>query len=209
VGLLETVTYSLLAARAALGAAVLALVALATLHILKPDVDPSRDLISQYALGRHGWVMTLCFAAFAVGSACLFAALISETPSLLGRVGLACLLAATIGLAMGALFPMDPASTAREQMSFSGTMHGVAFMIGVPGQVLAVLLLSLALAKHASHASLPLLALTAVVWLSLAVMIAILVIVGPGAPPIAGWANRLLMVAYGAWLMVAAWPMAR
>jgi hypothetical protein len=45
-------------------------------------------MISQYALGRHGWVMAVCFAAFAAASACLFAALIPYVPSLLGRIGL-------------------------------------------------------------------------------------------------------------------------
>jgi hypothetical protein len=95
-------------------------------------------------------------------------------------------------------------------------MHGVAFMAGVPGQVLAVLLLSLALGKQASHASLPLLALTAMVWLSLVVMIAILVIVGPGKPPnpngperFLGWPNRMFIVTYGVWLIVVAWPSGR
>ena len=45
---------SLLAARLAIGAAALALIALAALHLLKPEVRPSRNLISMYALGRHG-----------------------------------------------------------------------------------------------------------------------------------------------------------
>ncbi len=141
-------TISLLGARAAIGAAALALIALAALHILKPEVHPSRTMISQYALGRHGWVMAVCFAAFAAASACLFAALLAQVPSLLSRIGLAFLLAAALGLAMAARFPMDPVSTPPEQMSFTGKMHGVAFMIGVPCQILAVLLLSLALDKQ-------------------------------------------------------------
>jgi hypothetical protein len=209
-------TYSLLAARAVIGAAALALIALAALHILKPDVHPSRTMISQYALGRHGWVMALCFAAFGAASGCLFAALIAHVLSLLGRIGLAFLLATAVGLAMAARFPMDPVSTPREQMSSTGKMHGVAFMIGVPCQILAVLLLSLALGNQPSYASLPLLVLTAVIWLSLAIMIAIMLIVGPGKPPnpngpekFLGFPNRLFMVAYGVWLMVVAWPIAR
>jgi hypothetical protein len=194
----------------------MALIALAALHVLKPDLDPSRTMISQYALGPYGWIMALCFAAFAAGSACLFAALVADVPSLLGRIGLAFLLAASAGLAMAAVYPMDPVSTAPEQMSFTGRMHGVSFMIGVPGMVLAVLLLSIALRKQVTHASLPLLPLTAVVWLSLVVMITIMLMVGPGKPPnpsgperFLGWPNRMLMVAYAVWLMVAAWPMAR
>jgi Protein of unknown function (DUF998) len=209
-------TYSLLAARAVVGAAALAFIALAALHILKPEVRPSRNMISLYALGRHGWVMALCFAAFGAASACLFAALTAHVPSLLGRTGLAFLLAAAVGLAMAARFPMDPVSTPPEQMSFTGRMHGVAFMIGVPCQILAVLLLSVALGNQTAYASLPLRTLTAVVWLSLVAMIAIMSIAGPGKPPnprgperFLGFPNRLFMVAYGVWLMVVAWPMAR
>jgi hypothetical protein len=207
-------TYSSIAAHAVFGAAALALIALGALHVLKPDIDPARTMISRYALGQYGWVMALSFAAFAAASACLFAALMPHVPSLLGRIGLAFLLAAAAGLAMAALFPMDPVSTPPAQMSFSGKMHGVAFMIGVPCQTLAALLLSLSLGEP--HASLPLLALTAVIWLSLATMIAIMFVAGREKPPnpdgperFLGWPNRLFMVAYGAWLMIVAWPMAR
>jgi uncharacterized protein DUF998 len=209
-------TYASLAARGAIGTAALALVALAALHVLKPDIHPGRTMISQYALGRHGWLMALCFAAFGAASACLFAALVLQTSSLPGRIGLAFLLAAAVGLAMAARFPMDPVSTPPSQMSFSGRMHGMAFLIGVPCMVLAALLLSLALRGEASHASLPLLALTVAIWLNLAMMMTIMVIVGPGKTPdpngperFLGAPNRLFMVAYGAWLIMAAWPFTR
>jgi Protein of unknown function (DUF998) len=209
-------TYSLLAARAVIGAAALAVIALATLHILKPDVHPSRNMISLYALGRYGWVMALCFAAFAAATACLFVALVEQVSSLPGGIGLAFLLLAAVGLAMAARFPMDPASTPSAHMSFSGKMHGVSFLIGVPSQILAVLLLSVAFGNQTSYASLLLLGLTAIVWVSLGVMIAIMVMVGPGKAPnpkgperFLGLPNRLFMVGYGMWLIVSAWPIAR
>ena len=125
-------TYSLLAARGAIGAIALAVIALAMLHILKPEVDPSRNMISLYALGRHGWLMALCFIAFGAATACVFAALVTHVSSLLGGIGLAFLLLAAIGFTLAAQFPMDPVSTPRTQMSFSGKMHGVSFLIGVP-----------------------------------------------------------------------------
>ena len=207
----------MLAARVAITAAALALGALAAVHALKPKIDPSRSMISQYARGRHGWVMTLCFAAFAGGSASLFAALATQrlTP-LHGRIGLALLLAAALGLALAAAFPMDPVSTRPAHMSWSGRMHSVAFLVGVPCQLLAVLLLSLALRQRTSHAALPLLELAAVVWVSLVAMITIMAIVGPGkarnpAGPerFLGFPNRLFMIAYGVWLIITAWPIAR
>jgi hypothetical protein len=94
-------------------------------------------------------------------------------------------------------------------------MHGVSFLMGVPCQLLAVLLVSLALGSHTPYGSLPLLVLAAIVWLSLAAMIAIMLRVGPGhrpnpnVPRMFGWSNRLFLVAYGVWLMVVAWPIAR
>jgi len=207
-------TYSVLAARASIFAGALALIALAALHILKPDIDPFRTMISKYALGRHGWVMALCFAAFALASACLFTALVANAPSLLSRIGLAFLLLAAVGLAMAARFPMDPVSTPPKQMSFSGKMHGLSFLIGVPCQILAVLLLSLARGTQTSPEVL-LLVLTSVIWLSLLIMITIMLMVGPGKPPnpdgperFLGLPNRLFVVAYGLWLVVAAWPIA-
>jgi hypothetical protein len=207
--------YSLVAARAGMGAAALALIALAALHILKPDINPSRTMISKYALGRHGWVMALCFAAFAAASACLFTALAAHEPSLLCRFGLAFLLSAAVGLAMAARFPMDPVSSPPKPVSFSGKMHGVSFLIGVPCQILAVLLLSLSPGTQSAAGALLLLVLTSVIWLSLAIMITIMLMVGPGKPPnpdgpekFLGLPNRLFMVAYGVWLIVAAWPIA-
>ena len=60
------------------------------------------------------------------------------------------LLIAAVGLVMAARFPMDPVSTPPAQMSHAGRMHGVAFLLGVPSMVLAVLVLSLALGGDGS-----------------------------------------------------------
>src|SRR5262245_46073311 len=173
-------------------------------------------MISLYALGRHGWVMAVCFGAFAAATACLFAALVAHVSSLLGGIGLAFLLLAAIGLAMAARFPMDPASTPPGQMSFSGKMHGVSFLVGVTCQILSVLLLSMSLVNQTAYASPFLLGISALIWVSLGMMIAIMLMVGPGKAPdpngperFVGLPNRLFMVSYGMWLIVVAWPIAR
>jgi len=204
------------AAQAAIVAAAVSLVTLAALHILKPDLHPSRTMISQYALGRHGWVMALCFAAFGVASGSLAVAIVPYVRSLGGRIGTALLLTAAVGLVMAARFPMDPVSTPPAQMSHSGRMHGVAFMLGVPSMVLAVLVLSFALGDQVAYAGWLLMTIAAVIWLSLIIMIAIMLMVGPGKPPdsngperFVGVPNRSLMVAYAAWLIVVAWPIAQ
>lgn len=171
-------------------------------------------MLSEYAVGAHCWVMTLTFAAWAAGSAFLLVALASQERSVMGRIGLVFRLATAVGLAMAAKFNMDPITTPPEAASFSGKMHGVSAMIGIPGEIIAVLLLSLALRKQAAWASAPLVSLTALIWLSLIVMSAGIMMAmrqrqpmtGPG---IIGWANRVLMVVYCVWMLVVAWPMAR
>ena len=99
-------------------------------------------------------------------------------------------------------------------MSFSGRMHGIAFLVGVPALVLAATTLSFSLAGDGSHAAMSLLLLTVTIWLSLIAMIGIGAMVGPDHGPnpqvpwIFGWVNRLVMVAYSFWMIVVAWPMA-
>jgi Protein of unknown function (DUF998) len=42
------------------------------LHVLKPEMDPSWHMISEYALGRHGWIMRLAFISLAISCVALF-----------------------------------------------------------------------------------------------------------------------------------------
>lgn len=204
-------TVSQLAAWGAVASAVAAGLALVVLHVVRTDLEPSRTMISQYAVGPHGWIMGLCFFAFALASALLLVSLVGDARGPLGWFGLAALAAATIGLAMGGAFPMDPATTTPEEMTFAGRMHGMAFMIGVPGQILAALLLSLALRGNPAWAGQPLLWLAAFVWISLGIMAWALMafMKAPDGPTVMGWFNRSLMVGYAAWIVVAAWPRLR
>jgi hypothetical protein len=203
---------SQLAARAAVGLAALAILSLATLHVLQPGLDPGASMISQYAIGEpQGWLMNLCFGAFAAGSLSLLIALAGQARSILGRIGLFFLLMAAVGLSCGALFNMDPATADQSQMSFSGQMHGMAFMVGVPGELLAVALLSLALNRPPWN-GMALLGGAAIVWISLIVMAVNLIgwmQAGATGPAFFGIPNRTFMIAYAVWLIIAAWPLTR
>src|SRR5262245_58791217 len=186
----------------AIVAAALALVALGLLHLLRPDLAPSAHMISEYAIGAHGYVMTLSFAAFAAATLSLFVALLPHAAGALGRIGLGFLLLAALGLAIGGAFAMDPITTTREATSLSGRMHGVGFMIGVPGQLLAVLLLSLTLGRQAPWSAVPLMALALADWACIAIMVPLLV-----RQRFFGIPNRAFMLAYAVWLILAARPL--
>ena len=203
-----------MAARTAFGGGLVSFLLLTALHLLRPDLEPSSHFISEYAVGAHGWVMALTFFSLAVGCAGILVVLVPRIKSVTGRIGLVCMLAAAVGLTMATFFPMDPITVSRDNSSFSGKMHGVAAMIGNPGFMIGALLLGLTLRQNPDWAQVrsPLLAMTAVIWISFVLMIVFMIgmMQQEAASPTGaiGWANRLLWAAYCAWLMLAAWPVA-
>lgn len=186
----------------AVAAAAVAMLALAVLHLLRPDLEPSSHMISEYAVGAHGHVMTLSFLAFAVASGSLLLALATHARGGVGRVGLGFLLLAAIGLTLGGVFAVDLTTTNQAEMSFAGRMHGVGFMIGVPGILFAVLFLSLALRRQAAWTGAPLLTMALVAWASVAIMVPLLI-----QQRLFGIPNRAFMLAYGVWVILAARPL--
>jgi hypothetical protein len=59
---------SLSAAYLAITTAVLALLFLASLHILSPEFAPSWRMVSEYAYGHFGWVLSLMFLAWGISA---------------------------------------------------------------------------------------------------------------------------------------------
>ena len=184
-------------ARVAIAASGVAILALLALHVLRADLPPATHMISEYAVGDHGWVMTLCFYAFAVASLSLLGALVTRVRGVVGWLGLVALLVAAAGLAIGGHFPMDPSTNDPARMSHSGQMHGVGFMLGVPGELLVVLLLTLHLRSQPEWKGRLLGWLAAATWLSVVVMVPLLMHGGAFGIP-----NRTFMLAYGGWMIV-------
>jgi Protein of unknown function (DUF998) len=193
------------AARISFAAAATSLVLLAALHLLSPEFDPSWRFVSEYALGDYSWVLTLIFVSLAVSCVGLFFSIKSQVRTIAGKIGLAFLLAAAVGMVMGALF------------DWQHNLHGLAAIIGNPSLTIAALLISMSLVRNPAWSSARRLLLWAanLPWLSFALLMATVVIglsrsggeFGPDVP--VGWPNRLLFLAYGGWLMVVAWRAAQ
>ena len=83
---------SLRAARASFAAAATFVVLFAVLHVIKPELDPSWRMGSEYAIGDYGWVMRIAMCALALSCAASFAALRPEIETTGGRIGSACFL---------------------------------------------------------------------------------------------------------------------
>ncbi len=196
---------SLPGGRLAIGAAVAALLLLASLHVLSPEFDPSWRVVSEYALGHYGWVLSLMFIAWALSSWGLVFTIWPQARTIAGKIGLVFLIAAGVGEAMASVFDINH------------PLHGLAGMIGVPSLPIAAMLISVSLSRAQawSVAKTVLLWTANLTWMSLVLMIAALMLMKgfsqadgkmtPGAIAFVGWANRLLIVVYCVWVMTVAW----
>jgi len=209
----DTTTISTPAARVAIAASVAVIVLLAGLHVLSPEFDPSWRMVSEYALGQYGWILSLMFIAWAVSSWALAFALRSQVKTLAGKIGLGFLIAAGVGEAMASVFDINH------------PLHGLSAMIGIPSLAIAAMLVSVSLSRTEpwSAAKKTLLWTANLTWVSIVLMIVALIVMmitytqaggdtttvptvlPPGVIGLVGWANRLLVVLYCVWVMTVAW----
>jgi Protein of unknown function (DUF998) len=206
----DTAKISVPAARAAIAAAGAVLLLLAGLHVLSPEFDPSWRVVSEYANGRYGWVLSVMFVFWALSSWALAVSLWSQLNGIGGKIALGFLIAAGVGEAMASVFDINH------------PLHGLAGMIGVLSLPAAAMLISLRLGRTQawSGARNVLLVLANLTWVSLVLMVAALIIMmsgytwsgnklTPDVIAVVGWANRLLVVVYCLWAITVAWQAAR
>jgi len=116
------------------------LVVVVALHFLRPEYSPLSRAVSQYAVGRYGFLMTSAFFGLSLGSLALVIGLFSGV-SHTGRswIGLVLLAIWAVGILIAGIFPIEVSSY--PQMN-SGHIHVVASIWAFISLVLAALLLS-------------------------------------------------------------------
>ena len=200
----------------AIAAAAAALLLLASLHVLSPEFDPSWRMVSEYALGHYGWVLSLMFFTWGISAWALAVALWSQVNTLAGKVGLWFLVIAGIGEALASVFDIT-----------HDTGHSIAGVLGIGGFPIAALLLSVSLGRTQAWrgARSPLLWIANLNWISIVLLVATLVLMTvqfaqayggqlpqhaptrlpAGVLGLDGWADRLFVLSNCLWVFVAAW----
>lgn len=201
---------SSLAAGLSLAASLATLGLLAALHLLSPEFAPSWRMISEYANGAHPGVLSLFFAAWAATCWALAVALWPILSTTRERFGAGLLALSGVGAAMAVPFDINH------------SLHGLAAMIGMPALPVAALLLTFSLTRRPEwrHRGAWLVPLTHATWIAPLLMAGAVGLfmftfaraggdLSTGKPPeslptgtmaVSGWANRLLVVAYFAWM---------
>lgn len=203
-------------ARLSFASAVASLIALGALHILSPEFAPSWRMVSEYANGEYGWVLSLMFGLWAISTWALAYAIRSQVQTTSGKIGLVFLIAAGIGEAMASVFDINH------------PLHGLAGIIGIGSLPMAAMLISVSLSRTQpwSEVKKALLWTANLTWISVLLMVVTFIIMivtytqsgaevpaegtvvttlPAGVIALVGWANRFLVVAYNAWVMTVAW----
>jgi Protein of unknown function (DUF998) len=201
------------AANISFAAASIFLVLLAALHVVKPEFDPSWRFVSEYAIGRYGWIMVVAFLSLALSCLATVIAINSQIANIGGKIGLVLLVLVAASLVAAGIFVADPITATKDQLTTHGSLHGLAAMIGIPGLPIAAVLISRSLVRNQAWSSARRLLLwTAhLTWISVLMMFASMFVMlrqtqGKFGPEVLiGWPNRVVVLAYCIWLMVVAW----
>ena len=184
---------------------------LVLLHVVRADLDPSWHFISEYEIGRFGWLMQGAFLLLSLANLALLAAVRPALRGIPGTLGTVLFLVGTLGTILGGLFVTDSIGTLPEAASPSGKMHALGGGLGLAG-VLGTWLLSASLLRDPAWrpARRALLIATAIFTLGFLVsFVTIATLVGrsggtfgPDVP--VGWPNRIGILAGCAWLAIVA-----
>ena len=179
---------------------------LGLLHILKPELSPTWRMVSEYQIGRHGWLMSVAFVLLA--AACLATArtVVPVAADRAGRVGRIALRLSAAGLTLAAVATADPVTATPEQLTTHGNLHGLGAMVGIPAFLVAAIAVNRSVQR--SQRAPQLRAATVAVVTALIVFAVSMAVMFDGAPATPdvrlGIQNRALVVTYAAWLIVAA-----
>jgi len=185
-----------------IGFCVAFLAILSMLHVLEPGFNPPH-LISEYQLGRFGWLMSLAFFCLGAASLALFAAARQAVRTWPGRFGSWGLFIIGVAYFCAGIFPPDP------KWFVGSLLHGLGGLIVIFGSPVVFTLVSKDFIRNETSSALAglLIYTAALTWLSLASFYGSIVAFD-GAPrsgsSIVGWTNRILITSFVLWLLVAA-----
>jgi Protein of unknown function (DUF998) len=185
------------------------------LHLLRGDLDPTWRFPSEYAIGRHGWMMVTAFSLLAAGLGTLAVIVHAQVRGWRSIVGQLCLAISAIGCVIAAAFPTDPSTTPTVQFTSHGKLHGfgASLLTALPIAIIAVVWATRSQAESHGDRATTISGLLAVAS-SVATAIALGVLMsrhgGHGGPDVrVGWYGRTELVLDAVWLATAAHTLTR
>jgi len=193
--------------------AVVCLVLLILLHFLKGELDPAWRMISEYEIGRYGWMMRLAFFSWGTSVLALLIAIWLSLQPISGIIGRWWFILIVTALFGAGIFKTDPITD--QTSSLVNTIHKICGTIVILTFPIAATLVVGNLLHHPSWSAYRGLLIlgTVLAWMGMAAYFASIIrarIKDPqageaGGPPInMGWPNRFNVVTYIIWIIIMA-----
>jgi hypothetical protein len=188
----------------------LSLLCLLALHFTSPEFKPSWRMVSEYALGKYKWLLTLFFFMWGASSILLAIALLEFVSGFWAHFGIIFLVLSGIGAICGGLFDINHKK------------HGMAFALGIPTLPVGALILTYHLLNNKIITQTDTLILAHSTWISILLMAFTMMLmfsgfkkagvnwdkdspvpteVPKGVIALGGYANRLLVLCFISWSM--------
>jgi hypothetical protein len=206
-----------MAARMAVILAATFLFILFLLHLLEPEFDPSWRMISEYALGNYGWMMSLAFFCWGGSLLSLLVALWSSLHTIRGMIARGWLMLIVAALFGAGIFKTN--AITEPATSTAHNLHALCGAIVILTFPIVASLISGSLSRNPAWADSKrgLLWGTLLVWFSQFAFFGSIIfsrIINPSAGRVGpevylGWPNRFLVVVYILWLVFVALRVAR
>jgi hypothetical protein len=169
---------------------------------MRPEIDPAHKPISEYAIGRLGWVVVIGFQISAAAYAFLVVVLRHTLRDRAGRIGMFLLSYCAVATVVVGLCVADPVTTPLTELTVVGRVHVVAGISAFVLLPMAALLINISLSRIPRWAgSRTLLILTGFLPTIGFVIFAFLVAT---VTPSEGWPPRLMFATYAAWVIAVA-----
>lgn len=188
------------------------LIILYLLHIIKPELDPSWRMISEYEIGTYGWLMRLAFFCWGLSTFALAFAIWPACTTGSGKIGRTWL--ALIGVALFGAGIFATNAITDTSVSTTDILHKICGTLVILTFPIASLLLVKSLVKHKQWATYrhQLIFVEILVWLGMCVFFGSIIAARAAHPGIgrvgpeiwSGWPNRLMVVCYHIWLITTA-----
>ena len=182
------------------------------LHFLKPELDPSWRMISEYEIGRYGWLMRLAFFCWGSSVLALLVALWDSLRTIGGKVGYVWLVLIGIALFGAGIFATNEITDTTP--STANTLHTLcgAFVIMTFPIASSLVVGGLARNEEWSATRRQQFWVEILVWLSMFAFFGSIIVstaINPSAGRVGpevylGWPNRLMVVIYNIWLITIA-----
>jgi len=182
------------------------------LHFLKPELDPSWRMISEYEIGRFGWMMRVAFFCWGASVAALLVTIWPSLQSASGTISRWWLIVIAIAQIGAGIYKTNPITdTSPNPANTIHALCGAIVILTFP--IVATLTVhSLLLNSGWSAAQSQLIFGVALAWLGVAAFFASIIVsrrldssAGSVGPKVyLGWPNRFMVVTYALWIIIVA-----